>query len=470
MMGRDEWIIYQGQMVDGKYHLQELLGDPGGSGAVFRANEVVADRMMGRPVALKLIPIDQSQIDKQLQELQATATLKHENILDHYSRGMCSLRGRDFLYIAMEVADETLRQRLRKGRLSDSEALELARQIASALDYMHSQAETWVHRDVTSANIMRVGDRWKLADFGLTQSTVDCSGHRTLDRAGTAGYAPPEAYDGIVSSAWDVWSLGVVLLEALTGENSFGSERPEQAKYLARNHQPEMPEYLSEPLLSVIASCIEKRREARPTALSLSSCLNQSPPSAPRPATLIYGTAPPTATPSPLTAQQSTADSATEWTYRLIADAVDMVGCVALAIICIVLANLCTESSGVGVAAGQSLARIVGVLGAAGYLLSPALRGGRTLGKWLMGLAVVDANERRPMPGRVVLRQALAIVPLCAAFLLSVALGLVAIALYIVADAATISPGVSKGRQRRWYDTVSGTSVVRIGMPLLGFK
>jgi serine/threonine protein kinase len=275
MMGRDEWVVYQGQMVDGKYHLQELLGDPGGSGAVFQANEVVADQVMGRPVALKLIPVGESEIDKQkqLRELRATATLKHENILDHYARGSCRLCGRDFLYIAMEVADETLRQRLRKGSLSDFEALELARQIASALDYLHSQAETWVHRDIKPANIMRVGSRWKLADFGLIRSTGKRSADLTGNLVGTEGYAPPEAYDGEISSAWDVWSLGVLVLESLTGKNPFKGATLEQTMRAVLTQQPAIPQELPEPLLSVIKGCLAKDRRARLMTRSLLNML-----------------------------------------------------------------------------------------------------------------------------------------------------------------------------------------------------
>lgn len=229
-MDREWWEDkdFEGEIVDGKYHLLQLLAEPGGYGAVYQADEVVGDRVMGCPVAVKLIPVDQSKIDRQLRELQATATFKHENILDHYARGSCSLCGHSFLYIVMEIADETLLQRLQKGRLSEHDALDLAKQIASALNYMHSQAETWVHRDIKPANIMRVGDRWKLADLGLIRPT----GERNADLTGnvqcTEGYAPPEAYDGVVSTAWDIWSLGVVLLESLTGKNPFNGKTTER--------------------------------------------------------------------------------------------------------------------------------------------------------------------------------------------------------------------------------------------------
>ncbi|MCX6345171.1 MAG: hypothetical protein NT018_08850 [Armatimonadetes bacterium] len=112
-MRSDVWTAYEGQIVEGKYHLRTLLGT-GGYGAVYMADEVVADRLMGRG-ALKLIRADQADIDKQLRELQATASLKHESILSHFVRGTCTLGGRDFLYIVMELAEETLAQRLQPG-------------------------------------------------------------------------------------------------------------------------------------------------------------------------------------------------------------------------------------------------------------------------------------------------------------------------------------------------------------------
>ncbi|MFM6214270.1 serine/threonine protein kinase, partial [Planktothrix sp.] len=87
--------------------------------------------------------------------------------------------------------------------------------------YLHHQSEPIVHRDLKPGNVLRVGDKWRLSDFGLVKVIGKNSVMDTINLTGTAGYAPPEAYQGKVATAWDLWSLGIIIVEALTGRLPF---------------------------------------------------------------------------------------------------------------------------------------------------------------------------------------------------------------------------------------------------------
>ncbi|MBZ0214235.1 MAG: protein kinase, partial [Nitrospirae bacterium] len=214
--------LLQGRVVDGRYLLDEWLG--GGSfGGVFLAGEYVDDRRL-RTVAVKLLPAEPGDAgDAQRRELEVSLNLDHPNLLRCFSAGRCGVEGFDVLYLTMEVAEGSLEARLQESRLSESETRELALSLASALAHLH--AKNLVHRDVKPGNVLRVGDAWKLADFGSVRA-VEKSTAQASKNIGTASYAPPEAYEGSVSSAWAVWSLGRLLQEAATGVLPFEADTP----------------------------------------------------------------------------------------------------------------------------------------------------------------------------------------------------------------------------------------------------
>lgn len=263
------WNMLEGQVVDGKYHLDQLLGT-GGFGAVFHANHVVADRLV-RQVAIKLLQVDPGHMDRQFEELVAAANLSHQYMLQAFDAGQCSLvNGVIFFYLAMEVADSSLEQRLFTGRLAVEEATALASNIAGALKYLHSK--NLVHRDVKPGNILRVGDMWKLSDLGLVRGVGDHSAIQTGTLVGTPGYAPPEAYDGVVSPAWDIWSLGVLLVEALTGQIPFRGDTP-QAQQAAVLQQEPVTDGVPASLRSLVEGCLNKERQHRWTAAQVAEAL-----------------------------------------------------------------------------------------------------------------------------------------------------------------------------------------------------
>jgi serine/threonine protein kinase len=210
-----------------QYYLKELLG-AGNFGGVFLADEVVRNRVI-RQVAIKLIPSDGS--DSQLNELTATTTLRHPHLVEAYSAGECELLGGEFIYLVLELGKYGLDKRLEKGKLSDLEARQVVTEIAEALIFLHStnsRKKSIVHRDLKPANILRVGNVWKIADFGIAREMSNDLGTLTDRQMGSPAYTPPEGYKARrnqtqvnVSPAWDMWSLGVMTVEILTGELPF---------------------------------------------------------------------------------------------------------------------------------------------------------------------------------------------------------------------------------------------------------
>ncbi len=121
----------------------------GGYGAVFRADEVVGDRVM-REVAVKLIlpEGDQQNQQKQLEELIAAVNLEHPNLIRCFAPGETTIKGIKLLYLVMELGAETLGKRLEKGVLREEEVEKIVKEIGAALVYLHQEPKRRVHRDV----------------------------------------------------------------------------------------------------------------------------------------------------------------------------------------------------------------------------------------------------------------------------------------------------------------------------------
>jgi serine/threonine-protein kinase len=222
----------------GHYKISESIGT-GGMGEVYLATDIVA----GRKAALKLLPLrftgDAERLKRFQQEAHAVVALNHPNILTVYEIG----QDHSTHYIASELIEgETLRQRLMRGRTQLSEALEIAIQIASALVAAHEAGV--VHRDVKPENIMLRPDGYvKVLDFGIAklaesafaQATVDGAEPMTLAETnlgsilGTVRYMSPEQASGApVDKSTDIWSLGVVLYEMVTGHEPFSGDTPRE--------------------------------------------------------------------------------------------------------------------------------------------------------------------------------------------------------------------------------------------------
>jgi serine/threonine-protein kinase len=200
----------------GKYDLLECLG--GTASQVYRAR----DRHLGRTVAFKILSesglADHETKARFLAEARLTGSLTHENVIAFYDYGEVEARP----FLVMEYLEgESLRHQIREGRTGDLSAkLAVARQIASALVYVHSKGI--IHRDVKPDNIrVDVTGRVKLVDFGIAK-TDDLSLTGAGFTVGTPYYMAPEQIRGLKPTHLvDVYAFGVLLYELVSGTRPF---------------------------------------------------------------------------------------------------------------------------------------------------------------------------------------------------------------------------------------------------------
>jgi hypothetical protein len=202
----------------GQYEIGELIGR-GGMGDVYRAR----DTRLGRDVALKFLPAWLGRApaarDRFLVEARSVSSVDHDNVCTLHDLGETD-DGRLFL-IMPYYAGQSLKQRLAEGPLRAERAVEVALQVARGLAAAHERGV--VHRDVKPGNLLLTEDgRVKILDFGVAK-LVDVHMTRTGETPGTASYMSPEQRAGDeVDARSDLWSLGAVLYEMLTGKRPAG--------------------------------------------------------------------------------------------------------------------------------------------------------------------------------------------------------------------------------------------------------
>lgn len=218
-----------------RYEILEPVGG-GAMGEVYKAR----DLQLGRVVALKFLPADlcRDPVARRrfLREAQAVAQLDHPNVATIYEAGE-SEGGRAFLALAF-YDGETLQQKLECGPLPLPEAISIARQIARGLAAAHRRQI--VHRDIKPANIVVLPDGMvKLLDFGLAKMTGATTLTQLGSSPGTPAYKSPEQSKGkTVDPRSDLWALGVVLYEMVTGCLPFGGEYDQAVIYAILNEPP----------------------------------------------------------------------------------------------------------------------------------------------------------------------------------------------------------------------------------------
>jgi hypothetical protein len=224
------------------YEILEPVGR-GGMGIVYKAWQPTLKRI----VALKVLMGGAAPPDRRERfriEAEAVARLRHPNIVQIHAIG----EGADGPWLALEwVEGGGLDRRLRQGLLAVRVAAELVRALAYAVQHAH--AAEIVHRDLKPANVLLTADGTpKIADFGLARFLGDAEGlTRTGDLLGTAGYMAPEQAAGRAAEAGpaaDVWALGAILYECLTGRKAFDAPTWQDAVRQVLEEEPPVPRRL----------------------------------------------------------------------------------------------------------------------------------------------------------------------------------------------------------------------------------
>ena len=223
------------------YKILEKLGQ-GGMGTVYKAKDTKLDRF----VALKFLPPHLSQAEEEkkrfIHEAKAASALDHPNICTIYEINETDDKQ---MYIAMTCYEgESLKEKIERGPLPVEEALDIAGQIARGLEKAH--AKKIVHRDIKPANILVTEDGVvKIVDFGLAKLAGPSKLTKTGTTLGTVFYMSPEQAKGEeIDQRSDIWSLGVVLYEMLTGQLPFKGEYDQAVVYSILNEEPQRPSSL----------------------------------------------------------------------------------------------------------------------------------------------------------------------------------------------------------------------------------
>lgn len=276
-------------MID-HYRVVRLLGR-GGMADVYLARDMI----LGRKVALKLLRRQSGILDEDdrfLFEARATASFSHPNIVAVH--GIGEYEGR--MFIALEYLEgHTLRDRLRDSRVAIREALRITLAIGEALREAHRHGI--LHRDLKPSNVIIGRDaRLRVVDFGLakrvqsaetlmTPGDPDGSGSidslQTLDEGvllGTPAYMSPEQWNGLpCSEASDIWSLGLILYEMVSGDHPLRDCSPEEIgrRMASRTPLPPIAGPVPQELLALVGRCLDFEPAARPDAKYLCMALDR---------------------------------------------------------------------------------------------------------------------------------------------------------------------------------------------------
>jgi len=272
----EAWKQWQGQVVDGKFPLRQYLG-----GSEYSAVFLTERGEPTQKAAIKFIQVDAAEL--QLSRWKRAAQLSHPHLLRVFDSGRCRLGDFDLLYAVMEYAEENLAQFLPQRPLTPAEARDVLTPALDALAYLH--AEGLVHGHVRPSNIMAIDDCLKLSSDAISSiaehsesseaSTESGRGAVPTSLRNQAPYDAPEAADGNISPAADIWSLGMTLVEMLTQRlpvleaDTLPSVRPQD---------PQLPDTLPALFLDIAKHCLQRDPQRRWTVVEISARLNPTTP------------------------------------------------------------------------------------------------------------------------------------------------------------------------------------------------
>jgi serine/threonine protein kinase len=267
----------EGRILD-RYELERLMGR-GGMADVY----VAYDPHFERQVAIKVFKReDEDLLRRFVREAQLMASLSNAHLMPVYDAGSKRIDGMNIYYIVMPLMEGgTLRTRIKRGPLPLKQVCTYAREIASALDYIHSQGI--IHRDIKASNVLLDEDgRCYLSDFGIARAASESTQLTSTGNVmGTVDYLAPELFesDRRADERSDLYSFGILLYEMVTGRLPFSAENPIAVVTMHINKPPPSPRKvvpdLSPQVEQVLLRVLEKQPEMRyesSSALSEAFC------------------------------------------------------------------------------------------------------------------------------------------------------------------------------------------------------
>jgi TonB family protein len=252
----EAWKQWEGQVVNGEFHLRQYLGGSENS-AVFLTEQGEREPQKAAIKLLAAPPEEESEL--QLSQWERAAKLSHPHLIRLFQMGRCRLGNMALLYVVMEYAEENLSQILQLRRLTPQETCEVLEPVLDTLAYIHSKG--FVHGHIKPPNIMGVEDQLKISADGLFRM-----GESKLGLGKPSVYDAPEMSGGWISAAADIWSLGVMLVEGLT-----------QRLPICKDHgEPVLPETLPAQFLELARRCLRRDLQRRWTVAEILAHMRQT--------------------------------------------------------------------------------------------------------------------------------------------------------------------------------------------------
>jgi Protein kinase domain len=246
----EDWTKWEGLIIDRVFPLRRYLGKSDHS-VVFLTEHTAHDLP---DAAIKLIPADPGMEEAQLSRWRIAAALSHPHLIRIFDSGRCRLGGHPFLFVVMEYGEQTLAQILPHRALNADEAREMLLPTLDALAFLHGK--NLVHGQLKPPNVLVVDDRVK-----LSSDNVRPAGDSSAATDEPSLYDSPEAKDGRISTAGDIWALGVTIVEALTqSPPAWPDERREIVSW---------PAALPSAFVSIVRRCLSRYPAGRPTITDL---------------------------------------------------------------------------------------------------------------------------------------------------------------------------------------------------------
>ncbi len=242
----ETWKQWEGRTVNGRFPLQSYLGGSDHSAVFLTLVRTAAGD--SEKAAIKLISAGATDAEKQLFRWKCAGELNHPNLIRIFEAGRCQLESTDLLYVVEEYAEENLSQILPERALTAEEARAMLPPVLRALQFVHDKG--FVHGHIQPSNILAIGDRVKLSSDAL-----DVPGESSRRTGTSSAYDPPEAamVTGVLSTAADVWQLGITLVEVLTRRLPVWDGAGTNAPTLPATIPPTVPE----PFREIADHCLQ---------------------------------------------------------------------------------------------------------------------------------------------------------------------------------------------------------------------